>query len=892
MNYGTEAQNRFRHTFCNLVRSLALTAPLVLFLDDLQWADTASVELVRNLMHSSPPMPLLILGAHRCDMTATTTGGGHDSDPTRVVCIACMEMKPFVATMQDLEKERVAHRLRMMTMDLKNLEADAVTVLLQDLLDHKMEHDPRPLAEWIVDQTDGNIFHILQFVRLLLDQGFLRRNDQEKWTWDSGAFNKWSGVDDNLSGNTPTILELVQKRLEGLPRLSQEALKVASCMGDEIDDSALDRVLQTATSKYLEQAAAEGLLVFVPSVGGYRFAHDWIRQAAFDLTPPADREEFHLRIGRKLWKSSSAAAIDKNIFVVVALLNKGMPLIKEERERYKVAELNLHAAEKAAAASAFPDASKFTRKGIRLLGGSGWRDFYDLTLSLYSLAAEVEAINGEYERVVIYIEDIVKHAACLEDKLQAYAALIRSMGAQDNVVEAITVGIDVLGQLGEPFPSKPPTKLAVIRALLKVKLALRGRSNQDILNLPLMQDYDSIKIATLQILNLLVVHSYKARSMYTPLLTIRAITLTLRYGLHEASSVAFAVYGGMLCGLGLDYKAGKRYGEVGISIADKLQSRVCSPMVHFVVGSGIHHWTAPIAETYGYLVFASRSAMENGDVEIAGMAKVTKCAYSFLNGEQVEGCIEKIVQCISITRVYRKHSVELLARIHLQFFECFLEGKAPTPARLNGASINFEQAMKECVESNTLTWVACLYLYGMELAYSFRDYEYANTMAENNRDLEKAPSAMFFTVENRYKEALIAVAMARMGKDVSNNKKIAKANVNKMEKWARNSRQSYHHKYLLMDAELQSLKGSRQKDKVYSIYEQAISHADKLGYRNEVALIFERYADFKQVCGDQQDAMALYRKSITNYSQWGATAKASQLQTMLWLLSIDTFAQQ
>jgi len=883
-NYGTEAQNRFRMTFCDLIRALALTAPLVLFLDDLQWGDTASVELVRNLMLHSQPMPLLIVGAHRCDLKQPAQQAFETGDPTQIVCIACMQMKPFVATMQDLEKER--HRLRMTSIDLKNLEANAVNVLLLDLLDHKTEHDTLPLAAWIIDQTDGNVFHILQFVRLLLDQGFLKKNDHDKWTWDSREFEKWTNSNNNINGgesssnSNPTILKLVQKTMENLPRLAQEALKVASCLGDEIDDSALDLVLQTATSRHLELAASEGLLVFVPSVGGYRFAHDWIRQTAFEMTPVAERDEFHLKIGRKLWKSSSAAAMDKNIFVVVSLLNKGIFLMNEERERYRVAELNLRAAERAAAVSAFPDASKFARKGILLLSQNRWKSYYSLTLQLYSLASEVEAINGNYERVVMYIEDIVDHATCLEDKLRAYAALIRSMGQQDNVVEATTVGIDVLVQLGEPFPATPPTRFAIGKEFVKIKLALRGRSNQDLLNLPMMND--SIKIATLQMLNLVMMHSYKARSPYTPLLAFRAISITLRFGVHESSCVAFATYGAMLCGLGLDYKAGRRFGEVAISLADKLQSRDYTPMVHFVVGAGTHHWTAPITEAYEYLLHSSRLAMEIGDVEIAAMAKLTQIAYSFFNGARIEDCVQEMGQCVSTTRLYRKHSVELLSHIHLQLFECY-QGKCPNPARLNGDSINFDRAMKECVDSNTLTWVASLYLYAMELAYAFHDYDYAAQMAQGNQDLEKAPSALFFTVENRYKEALIAIALARRGTNVGNNKKLARMHLKKMEKWAKNAPQNCRYKYLLLDAELKSLKAvtTKRKEKIYSIYEEAIRYANKMECRNEVALILERFADFKQECGDFDDAVALYRKSLAQYSDWGATAKVEHVNQIL-----------
>lgn len=872
---GVGAQNRFRIIFCSLVRSLAVTSPLVLLLNDLQWADTASMELVRNLMHEEH-MPLLILGAHRSDLDKTLTAET-TADPKQVVCcIACMQMRPFVDAIKALEKESVRDNLRMHTIDLENLNAAAVSVLLHDLMDQKTEQDTLPLAEFVVQQTDGNLFHVLQFVRLLLDQGFLKRTVADKWTWDCQEF----GPDPHLC--SLTILDLVRQTVEGLPRLAQEVLKVASCMGDEIDDSALDLVLQTATAKHLEQAAAEVMLVFFSQYGGYRFANDLVRQTAYEMTLEEDRDEFHLKIARRLWKGSSAVAIERNIFVLVPLFNRAQNLIKEENERYKVAELNLRAAQKAAAISAFPDASKFAQQGIRLLGSRRWNDYYELSLSLFSLASEVEAINGHYHRVVVYIEEIVKNAACLEDKLRAYAAWIRSMGQQDNLSEATTVGIALLRQL-EPFPSRP-TKFSILKELLKVRMALRGKTDHDLLNIPRMND--PIKTATLHILNLIFMSGYLARSPYTSLVAFRSIILTLKYGMNETSSVAFAAYGVILCGLGLDVTAGRRYGAVAISMADKMQSRDHLPMVHYLVGCGIHHWTRPISETFDCLLFASRSAMEAGDVETAVMSKLFKNSHAFFTGTKIEDCEEGLERCISSARIYRKRSAEVISLLHLQMFHCYA-GKSKNPARLSGDAITFDYAMQDCVESNNWTWVSCIFLFSLELAYNFRDFEFANTMAEKIRGLKKNPSASFLAVETRYKEGLTAIASARKGENTSKNKKIGKQMLKKMTTWARMSPGNYRQKQLLLDAELRSLKGAKQKSKVYAIYEEAIKCAEARNYLNELALIYERFSDFKELCGDHKDALTLYEKAIATNQYWGAIAKCEQLTDLVSQLDMN-----
>jgi predicted ATPase len=864
--FGTEAQIRFRFVFCNFVRALASTAPVVLFLDDLQWADTASCEMVRHLMHTTGSMPLLLIGAHRCDLE---TKDKEKDDPTKVICVACMQMKPFVATMKDLEREHTKNpdRTRMQSIDLANLDAAAVNKLIQDLLE-KTESDTMGLAEVIIAQTEGNVFHVLQFLRLLLDQGFLTKTIEDKWKWDEEVIRS--------KLKSETIMDIVRQTIDKLPRLAKEALKVASCMGDEIDDSALDLVLQTSTGKDLELAAEQGLLVFFPQFGGYRFAHDWIRQTAYEMTPKNEREEFHLKIGRKLWKSSSAVAMKRNIFVVVSLLNKGIKIMKEERERYKVAELNLEAAEKAANAAAFPDASKFSRKGIQLLSRNRWNDYYELTLSLYSLSCEVEAINGNYERVVLYIEEIVEKARCLEDKLRAYAALIRSMGQQDNLQEATTVGIDVLDQLGEPLPSKP-NKFAVNKELTKVKMALRGKTNQDLLNLPPMKD--SIKSATLQILNLIFLSSYQARSPYTPLVAFRAVALTLKYGMHEASSVSFAIYSMMLCGLGLDFKAGQRYGELAITMAEKMQSREHTPLVHYLVAAGVNHWMGPLSDCNESLLFASRAAMEVGDAEIAVLSKITTCVDAIFAGTKMSAIEEDIEECIETAELYRKHMTAILGSATMQLLHCY-SGKAKNPARLDGDAMKFQEVVKECKEAHNERWVSWIHFFATDLAYMFGDYAHAHKMAGENKDDPNAPHASFAAVENRYKQGLTAIALVRQGKDKGKNTKFASETLKKVTLWAKNAPQNYAQKQLLLEAEIKSLKGPKQKSKVYPVYEQALKSATNMGYRNESALIYERFADYKLLCGDP-DASTLYSRSIEMYDEWGASAKSEQLRNKL-----------
>jgi hypothetical protein len=389
---------------------------------------------------------------------------------------------------------------------------------------------------------------------------------------------------------------------------------------------------------------------------------------------------------------------------------------------------------------------------------------------------------------------------------------------------------------------------------------------------------NSIKYATLQILNLIFMSSYQARSPYTPLIALRSLAITLKYGLHEASSVAFATYAVVLCGLENDVKAARRFGEVAITLAEARNSREYTPVVYYLFGSAISHWSAPIRDTFNDLLFASKTAMEVGDAEIAVLAKTMKCIYSLFSGTKLADVEDELDQCISTARLYRKQSTQTLCLLTQQLIECYM-GKAPNAARLEGSAVHFRDVLRECKEAHNIGWVSIIHFFSMELAYAFGEYDAAAKMAAACRD--ESFSSMYTYNEFVYKSALNSVVMVRRGVDKSANLKIAKGNLKKILTWAKESPQTYYHKVLLLEAEIESLKGVRGRAKVYPLYMRAIEQAQTMECTNECALIAERFADYRLLCGDTAVANELYNKSIELYAQWGAVAKCDNIRAFL-----------
>ena len=327
---------RFRYVFSRLIKAIATVHPLVILLDDITWADDASLEAIQELLllqDKDKPLQLMVVGTHR-----------------------------------PLDENNSVSKLLLRRGDLQNIteihlsdwNVDLVNQFASDLLQHDLDVT-LPLAQLVHSQTQGNIFYVMQYLRLLEEQRLIYYdNSKGKWRWDLDELESKSAA------------ELLNHKLEQLPKEVRETLEVAACMGDAVDDSALliifnDRELVASS---LEQATTAGLLMFSQD-GGHRFAHDRIRQAI--LTLMEDPDQFRLSIGRKLWPHVS----DDNIFVVVTLLNRGSILIRFKQERYRLAGLNLRAGIMAATLSSFPDAAFYLNSGIDLLGRNHWKEDYN-----------------------------------------------------------------------------------------------------------------------------------------------------------------------------------------------------------------------------------------------------------------------------------------------------------------------------------------------------------------------------------------------------------------------------------------------------------------------------------------------------------------------------------
>ncbi len=530
----------FVKTICSLEH------PIVFVLEDLQWADLCSLDLLTALLLDVESKGIVFIGT--CE----------DSIPSD---------SPLSTSLRKMEDE---YNITITSMQVGNLTKEEA----QDILLHELQlstDQSFELADVMFTQTEGNLFYLIEFIQWL-EEANLLSYDQNlmRWIWDKQEIS--------LTIRCGCVGDFMVDKIEQLPQNTQEVLKVASFLGS-VDRKLLQILLDFDTEPALEAAVEPGILEVDRRQETYTFAHDFTQKAAYALVPLESRHAFHVTLGRKLLERLDEPQVDEHIFALVSQFILGVSLITDKEEKEVVAGLSLHAGRKASECSAFRVASKYLNFGIQLLGQGCWRDHHDLSLQLYNAAAEMELCAGNYDRMDELLSAVFNNIHNFRDKLQAYATRIYSLGVRDQQQQAILEGKEVLKQLGETFPERE-YRPRLLHELAKVKLLLRGKSDRMLMRLPPMQN--SIKLATVQILDLMFLSSLIARPSFVPFIVLKLMKVTLQDGLSPWAANSFATYGMLCCTIG-NVDDAFRYGHLALQLLERSQRREFLPRVYAAV---------------------------------------------------------------------------------------------------------------------------------------------------------------------------------------------------------------------------------------------------------------------------------------------------------------------
>ncbi len=860
-----KAQNRFNLVFQNFINLFTQPEhPLVIFLDDLQWADAASLKLLQLLVTTPDSHYLFVIGTYRDNEVKAT--------------------HPLMLTLAELEKDGV--KLNQIT--LAPLKLAHISQLVADTLNCSPE-EAQPLAELVLAKTGGNPFFMNEFLKSLYAEGLLIF-DFEKGAW------QWTLEKIQARGITDNVVELMTNEIQKLSLQTQYILKLAACIGNQFDLQTLSivgerSVAETATN--LVEVVTQGLIFPLGEqhklveqgifdlaetlVIEYRFTHDRIQQAGYSLILEEQKQAIHLQVGQLLLQNTPSEQREQKIFDIVNPLNFGLALIKHEAERIELAELNLMAGRKAKNSTAYQPALAYLKNGLKLLNSieNSWQTYYDLTLAMHVEFVEVVYLNTDFETMEQLVEVVLQQAKTLIDKVSVYEVLIQAYLSQNKLSEALQTGLQVLTLLDIEFPQQPSQEDLGV-ALAETKSILAGRNFEELIDLPLMTDPD--KLAAMRILVSINTLALFIVPKLAPLIAFKLVDLSIKYGYTPESAFAYAGYGMMVSGFMGDIETGYQAGKLGLILLDRLDAKKYKAMVLTGFNGLVRHWKEHIREALPSLLEGYQSALETGDLQYVAFGARMYCSRAYLVGMELHDLEMKIAQYNEVM-VRLKQITALNVNAILQQVVFNLLGRSEIPYHLSGEYYNEDKMLPLHYEANDRGALFALYFHKLVLGYLFQAYSLAYESAKIGEDYIDTAKGTPFGPVFYFFDSLVRLAMFTSN-DIEAEKQAnllekVTANQGKMKNWADHAPMNYGHKFYLVEAEKARVLGKDQDAREY--YYQAITLAQKNEYPNEEALANELAGQFYLSQGQRALAHHYIYEAYYVYQRWGALAKLDNL---------------
>jgi len=861
---GTAAQNRFNLLFQNFIKVFAKPEhPLVMFLDDLQWADSASLQLMQLLMSESGIGYLLVIGAYR------------DNE--------VFAAHPLMLTLDTVVKAGATVN----TITLESLSTESLNDLVADTL-NCVPALARPLTDLVAQKTQGNPFFATQFLKALHQDGLITFDLQAgHWQCDIVRVREAALTDD--------VVEFMALQLQKLPGCTQDKLKIAACIGNSFDLETLATVteespIEIATNLWI--ALQEGLIfptnevykfyvgratedaVLTSEIVSYKFLHDRVQQAAYSLIPDQQKQITHLKIGQLLLSHIPVGEQDENLFEIVNQLNIGKSLIVSTVKQIELAQLNLKAGYKARAATAYVAALEYFTTSIDLLTDNGWQTQYELTLELYTAATEAAYLSGNFERMAGLSTISLEHAKTLLDRVNVYQVEIQAAQAQAKPSEAIQIALQILQQLGVTFPAQPNGE-DIGQALGETLSILAGRQPLDLIDLPQMTDAD--QLAIMGLLAGVTASAYVVAPTLLPLIMLEQVKRSLEYGNSLFSPDGYCGYGLILCGVVGDIESGYQFGQLALLLLEKLDTKKLKARIYGQVNCCISHWKEPLSNTLPFFREGYQSGLETGDLEWGGICAVLYLMHAWFAGKELSDLSrEGAVICTHFAQL-RQKTMSKLGAIFQQAILNLL-GNTTEAWRFTGETFNEEEDMPIFLESGNQTARCYFYVSKLVLCYLFGQFEEAIASASTlEKYLGAATGMSLIPVFHTY-DSLAHLAIYSQVSEAEQQGILQRvtAHQEKVEHWADCAPANQLHKFYLVGAEQHRVLGNKLE--AIEHYDRAILLAKDNKYLQEEALANELAAKFYLDWGKEKVAQAYMQDAYYCYARWGAKAKIDDLE--------------
>ncbi|MEJ6480375.1 AAA family ATPase [Nostoc punctiforme UO1] len=878
---GSAVQSRFNLLFQKFIQVFTTQEhPLVIFLDDLQWADSASLKLMHLLMSEASNSYLLVIGAYRDNEVSSA--------------------HPLMLTIEEMRQEAIT----VSNIVLSALTETDLNQLIADTLKYSTEQ-AIAIANLVYQRTKGNPFFTNQFLKSLHEDGLIafasRTGD---WQCNLVKIRALSFTED--------IVEFVALQLHKLPPQTQDVLKLAACIGNQFDLETISVVyqkspVQTAADLWpalkdeLILPSGEGYTFFqdesvvmddltndnTPIIITYKFFHDRIQQAAYSLIPDYQKPATHLKIGQLLLSNTPETEQELLIFEIVNQLNIGIELIASQTDRERLAQLNLLAGKKAKSSTAYQVAIEYLTTGIRLLRCDCWQSQYELTLALHESAADAAYLSGAYEQMEQLTQTVIQQAKTPLDQVGIYETKIQAYTAKNDVLGAIAIARQGISKFGVVFP-ETPTPQDIQQALQETATLINGRDIAELLDLPVMVAAE--KLAVTRIVANVAPAVYIADPNLFPLLVLSQVQASIEYGNAPFSAFCYGCYGILLSGILQDIETADRVGNLALALTDKFNISDIKPTVFYVVGAFITYLKSPLQKSLQLMLDGYKIALETGNVYYVGFNSKDICQYSYFLGRELNSLEEDIRAYCHVLENFKQGTALNYCRIFWQTVLNLL-GKAENPCIITGEALNEAEFVNQLVQANELTGLHYFFLHKLILCYLFENLSQAVETAAQAREYLVAGTGYATVPMFYFYDSLTALAEYRTATAYRRETLLERVTENqeKMQTWAHHAPMNYLHKFELVKAEECRVLG--QMAQAVDHYDRAIAQAKANKYIQEEALANELAARFYLEWNKEAIAQIYLENAYYTYLSWGAIAKVNQLERQYSQLLLKVFQQ-
>jgi PAS domain S-box-containing protein len=840
-----DAQNRFKMAFRRFLAVFARKEhPLALFLDDLQWLDAATLDLIEHLIVQSDVRHLLLVGAYRDN----EVGSSH----------------PLRRTLEEISKAGA----RVHEIVLAPLELDDIGQLIADALHCDPKH-ARPLAELVQEKTASNPFFAIQFFIALADEGPLAFDPVTRaWQWDMGHVRAKSYTDN--------VVDLMAGKLMRLSSTAQQVLKQLACLGNVVPIDTLALVLGTteeAMHAALWEVARAGLVFREDNA--YRFLHDRIQQAAYSLIPEEQRTGLHLRIGRVLLAGMMTDDLAEHLFDVANQFNRGAAQLVKPDERAQVATIDLRAGRKAKASAAFASARSYFAAGVALLDEADWCSRYELAFGLWLERAECEYLSGNHDEADGLIRELLARAASKVDQAAVYhLKVLLHVGKAENA-QAVAAALTCLRLFGIDLPPHPTWE----QVQAEYEMAWRnldGRPIEDLIDLPLMTDPE--RQAAMQVLSTLSSPTYFTDFQLNCFLACRMANMSTQQGVCPASVQAYGWFGAILGPVFHRYREGYRFTKLAYDLAERHGFLTYQARGRFAMGM-VAVWTQPIATSVDFMWATFRTGIETGDLTSAGYSRDHLITGFLLRNDPLDAVWRESEKALEFVLKARfQHLTDVI--VSQQRFIATMQGRTATFSTFSDTQFD-ELAFEAELTGKRSATIVCLYwILKLKARFLSGDYAEALAAAGKAKALLWAAAGSFQLLDYFYYTALTVAALYENGSADEQQSwgELLAMHRDQLHEWTDSYPPTFADKHALVSAEIARIE--RRDADAMRLYEQAIESTREHGFVQNEGLAHEVVAHFFAARGFNTIAHGCLREARRCYFRWGATGKVRQLEQL------------